>query len=520
MPATRTIIRNHFWSAIAALSVFVNLTAADELPKRPNFVFIYADDLRWDCLGAVQREQGKKARFPWLQTPRLDKLAEESLRFSESFVVNSLCSPARACVLTGQYNHANKIVGNDRPLPKETVTFAIRLQEAGYRTAYCGKWHMGRQRDRPGFDFVASFLGQGRYFDCPFFVDGRETPNSGWIDDVSTDYAISFLEKQPIDQPFFLFLGFKSPHEPRGGKNLPAWAQDLYANEHSRPTPNIGAQATFRLGVQNSANDAKQRAERDEGVRSYMRHVTAIDRCVGRLLDAVSRTGHTERTIIIVSSDNGYYLGEHGLSDKRSAYEESMRVPLLIRLPDNNAQRGVVNKHSMVLNIDYAPTILDLAGAKPLPKPDGRSLRPLLNGESPANWRESFRYEYFKELEYASPDVVAFRTTTHKLITYPGHDDWTEVFDLVADPYETQNLVQDSDLLEELRVLLGRSEPVASRDWRLTLILVNSAVLALLLWLGSRQRVLRRNSPNQTQYLDSSSTYTCDKSALFESQEL
>jgi arylsulfatase A-like enzyme len=469
---------------------------ATEIPERPKFIFIYADDWRWDALGAVQQEQGERARFPWLETPRLDQLAHESIRFRNAFVVNSLCSPGRACVLTGRYNHLNGIIGNDRPLPVDTLTFATRLQEAGYKTAYCGKWHMDGQRERPGFDYVASFVGQGRYFDCPILLRGTDKlpggrddavrsergkgnpvrsesgadesirrrtrrarssippgtmPTSGWIDDVSTDYAIEFLEKQAHDEPFFLFLGFKSPHGPRGGVNLPDRVRGLYANETSRPVPNADIQAIYRRDAAADAGNAPRHQGRQmEGHRAYMRHITAIDECIGRLLDALQRSGHAQKTIVIVTSDNGYYLGEHGLSDKRSAYEESIRVPLLIRLPGDGAPRGETSD-AIVLNIDHASTILDFAGTAPLAEAQGRSLRPLLENESPANWRTAFFYEYFQEGQYAIPTVLAVRTRTHKLITYPGHDEWTELFDLEDDPYETENLVEDSALLAKMQ---------------------------------------------------------------------
>lgn len=395
-------------------------------------------------------------------------------------------------MLTGQYSHANGIIANNQPMPKNTVTFATQLQESGYRTAYCGKWHMDQQRDLPGFDFVASLIGQGRYVDCPILLNGQETPTSGWIDDVSTNYAIEFLEKRSKAQPFFLLLGFKSPHEPRGGKNLPEWAQDLYADKQSRSTPNMGLHAIYRVHADDSAENTKLRDEQYEEDRRYMRHVSAMDACIGRVLDAIERTGHADNTIIIVTSDNGYYLGEHGLLDKRSAYEESIRVPLLIRLAGSEVPRGVVNKDNMVLNIDYAPTILDLAGVEALPKADGRSLRPLLAGELPADWRQAFRYEYFKEPAHPSPDVIAVRTTSHKLITYPGHDDWTEVFDLENDPYETRNVVEDKELLEDLRDILARTEDNANLNWRLILIVGNLGFLAVLLWLNWRTRPLCR----------------------------
>src|SRR3954470_13666497 len=220
------------------------LRAAEGL-KHPNIVFMYADDWRWDCIGAYQRDQGEKGRFPWLETPRIDKLAETSVRFDQSFVVNSLCSPGPTCVLTSQYSHLNGIIGNSKPLPVETLTFPKLLQQAGYTTAYCGKWHLDSQRERPGFDYVASFIGQGKYNDCPIMFNGKQTPTHGWIDDVSTDYAIKFIKQQQKEKPFFLWLGFKSPHGPRGGENLPERNRGLYANEESRPVPNLAVPAIF-----------------------------------------------------------------------------------------------------------------------------------------------------------------------------------------------------------------------------------------------------------------------------------
>jgi arylsulfatase A-like enzyme len=334
---------------LASGSHFHRATAAS---PRPNIVFIYADDWRWDCMGVVQREQAEEGRFPWLQTPRLDKLAQESVRFRESFVVNSLCSPGRACVLTSRYNHLNGIIGNSLPYPVDTVHVGTQLQQAGYTTAYCGKFHMDAQRERPGFDYVASFVGQGRYFDCPILLNGRQTPTQGWIDDVSTDYAIKFIDEQPTDKPFFLWLGFKSPHGPRGGKNLPERARELYVGNEARSVPNLDVPAIFNQDERPAATDQPQRKNQQaEGHRSYMRHITMIDECIGRVLDALDKNGKSESTNVIVGSDNGYYLGEHQLGDKRSAYDESLRVPLLIRLPGNSAPRGVTTD-ALVLNID------------------------------------------------------------------------------------------------------------------------------------------------------------------------
>lgn len=418
---------------------------------RPNIIFIYADDWRWDCLGVVQREQGDKARFPWLETPNLDKLAQESVRFRNSFVVNSLCSPGRACVLTSRYNHLNGILGNSQPLPDGTVTFGHRLQEAGYNTGYCGKFHMDSQRERPGFDYVASFIGQGRYNNCPILFGGKLIDTNGWVDHVSTDYAIKFVKQQTKDKPFFLWLGFKSPHGPRGGENLPEKFRDLYADKESRDVPSLDVPAIFNknpdavVGV-NPRGDGRQ----FKGHRAYMAHITAIDNCIGNLLDALKTSGQADNTVVIIASDNGYYLGEHMLSDKRSAYEESLRTPLLIHVPGRSGKRDAACD-AMALNIDYAPTILDFAGAKPLPNTQGRSLRPLTAGGTPSDWRKSFFYEYFKEPGFGSPTVLALRTENEKLITYPAHDEWTELFDLASDPYELKNLVDDKERLKKLQ---------------------------------------------------------------------
>jgi arylsulfatase A-like enzyme len=310
---------------------------------------------------------------------------------------------------------------------------------------------MGSQRERPGFDYVASFIGQGQYNNCPILFGGTLTPTKGWIDDVSTDYAIKFLRQQTPDKPFFLWLGFKSPHGPRGGESLPERDRELYAGKESRPVPNLDVPAIFDRGEkQEQGAKTRREARQFEGHRAYMRHITAIDQCIGRVVDALESTGHMDDTIIIVASDNGYYLGEHMLGDKRSAYDESMRVPLLIRIPGKDAKHGIT-ADAMALNIDYAPTILDFARAEQLPGTQGRSLRPFTEGRGPDDWRKAFFYEYFKEPQYDSPTVLAVRTDTQKLITYPGHDEWIEAYDLASDPYELKNLVDDKALVKDLR---------------------------------------------------------------------
>lgn len=418
--------------------------------ERPNFVFVYTDDQRWDALGVVQREQGDQARFPWFRTPNMDRLAAEGMRFRNAFVVNSLCSPSRACFLTGRYNHLNGIANNHSPFPADSVTHATLLRSAGYATGYVGKWHMGNQKGaRPGFDYSASFLGQGRYVDCPFEINGETTPTQGWVDDRSTDFAIEFLKTHRA-KPFSLVIGFKATHGPF---DPPERAAERFAGETPRPPANQDAPAIYRgaLAAQtkgaSAATKKKGAATKKKGAAragnglGYFRCVSAADDNLGRLLEALDTLGLTGKTVVIFSSDNGYYLGEHGLGDKRSAYDESLRIPMLVRYPGVVAAGAVTDR--MVLNIDLAPTLLDLAGVAIPAQMQGRSWRPLLEGKK-TDWRSSFFYEYFQERNYpAIPTVLAVRTGSAKLIKYPGHDEWTELFDLNADPYERRNLAGD-----------------------------------------------------------------------------
>ena len=423
---------------LAALACAPPLFAA---ARKPNFLFIYTDDQRWDAMGVVQREQGEKARFPWFQSPNMDRLAAQGVRFRNAFATCSLCAPSRAAFLTGRYNHLNGITNNHTEFPADSVTHATLLRAAGYKTAYIGKWHMGEQRgQRPGFDYSASFIGHGRYMDCPVEINGVATPTKGWIDDVSTDFAIDWM-KENRDHPFSMVVGFKSPHSPRGGKNLPERLRDLYANETSRPTPNMGVPAIFHAPDPATGKIAQGLA--DNAIHlDYLRHVTGADQNLGRLMDALGELGLTDDTVVVYSSDNGYYLGEHCLGDKRSIYEESLRIPMLVRYPRLFGKGQVID--GMVLNIDLAPTLLDLAGVTVPREMQGVSWKALAAGEKPANWRQSFLAEYFYENGGGdTPTLVGVRTANTKFVTYPGHPEWTEAFDLTIDPYEVKNLAAD-----------------------------------------------------------------------------
>jgi arylsulfatase A-like enzyme len=405
--------------------------------ERPNFLFIYTDDQRYDALGVVQREQGEGGRFPWFKTPNLDRIASEGVRFRNAFVVNALCSPSRAVFLTGRYNHFNGIANNHTPFPTNNVTHASLLRAAGYATAYIGKWHMdGQSGQRPGFSYSASYIGHGRYTNCVFEINGVKSNTTGWVDDVSTDFTIDFM-KRHRDKPFLAVLGFKSPHGPF---EPPTRWNDKLTNAVARPAPNMDVRPPYTLRTNiNQATAVQASARRNEMHRRYFRTISAVDENVGRILTALDELGLAERTMLIYGSDNGFYLGEHGLGDKRSAYEESMRIPLLLRYPKLGVRNKVID--SMVLNLDLAPTLLDFAGVSIPKEMQGRSWKPLLEGKS-SDWRTSFFYEYFLEANLGPPTVLAVRTEVAKLIKYPGHDDWAELFDLRADPYETNNLAR------------------------------------------------------------------------------
>jgi arylsulfatase A-like enzyme len=434
--------------------------------ERPNFIFIYTDDQRWDALGCVQREQGELARFPWLKSPNLDRLASEGIRFRNAFVVTALCAPSRAAFLTGRYGHLNGIIDNHSPFNEQSVTHASLMRSAGYQTAYIGKWHMGSQNgQRPGFDFSASFIGQGVYFDCPIEVNGVKTESKGWVDDVSTDYAIDFITKSK-DKPFSLVLGYKTCHGPF---TPPPRTESLYTDAEARAVPNLNKPAIYRQNAP-TQNPTKPSTSASQPVKTNLgmfRGLHAIDENVGRLLATLDQLGLTENTVVVYSSDNGYYLGEHGLGDKRSAYEESIRVPMLIRYPKLIKPNRTVDE--MVLNIDLAPTWLELAGLPVPAEMQGRSWKPLLTetqGEKP--WRQSFLYNYFLERGFQIPTLTAVRTTSAKLIKYPGHEEWTEMFDLQKDPYEINNIYNDPNHLELRKKLEAEyDQQVAATGYRI-----------------------------------------------------
>jgi arylsulfatase A-like enzyme len=430
--------------SVAAALVAVGAAAAD----RPNFVFLFADDQRYDALSVVQKEQGEKGRFPWFKTPNMDRLAAEGIRFRNAFVVNSLCSPSRACYLSGRYSHANGVWDNRTPLDEKLATHASILRQHGYSTGYVGKWHMGTMPTRPGFDWFASFTGQGLYYGANFLVNGKPEKAEEWTDDRSAAYAVRFLEAERAkDRPFVLVVGFKAPHGPF---DPPKRLAEAFAGESARAVPNLGKPPGFNpdLGKPKEVGGAVP------ANLGYFRCIAGVDENVGKVLDALDRLKLTEDTVVVYASDNGFYLGEHTLADKRSGYDESLRIPLMVRYPKSGLKGAT--RDDLVLNVDLAPTFLDLAGV-PVPREmHGKSWKPLLAKGPPAGpFRTSFFYEYFREDGpkkaaaapavggYNTPTMTGVRTATHKLLRYRDRPEWTELFDLAADPFETNNLFGD-----------------------------------------------------------------------------
>ncbi|MBI4579237.1 MAG: sulfatase [Planctomycetes bacterium] len=421
--------------------------------SRPNFVFILIDDLRHDAMS--------NAGHPFVRTPNIDRIAAGGVRFTNAFVTTSLCGPSRASFLTGMYVHSHGVLTNEeQELDPKWPTFPRVLHENGYETAFVGKWHMGpTAQPRPGFDYWLSFRGQGVYVNPALNENGRDFTATGYMTDLLTQYAVDWLRK-PRTKPFCLYLSHKAVHaeftpaerhkdlysdvtvpEPASYRdNLagrPGWQRmvRIRGGQFKKPAPARLPDALPPAGPWSTrpANHVK--------MMDYMRALAAVDESVGRVLDLLKEAGQLGNTIVIFAGDNGFFHGEHhGMGDKRWAYEESIRIPLLVAGP--GVPRGKL-LDPMVLNVDVAPTILDLAGLAAPASVQGRSLKPLLaGGDVPG--RESFLYEYYlEEWLPGVPTMVGVRTRDWKYVRYPEIKDLDELYDLKADPIEVRNLAED-----------------------------------------------------------------------------
>ncbi|MCH8084671.1 MAG: sulfatase [Myxococcales bacterium] len=451
---------------VVACGVDDGVVAGADARARPNIVFLLSDDQSIGTMG----HEGQ----PWMQTPGMDRLAAEGARFTRAFVTTSLCSPSRATFLSGRWARSHQVLDNRSGLPSDLPTFASVLRAAGYDTAYVGKWHMGQQRDRPGFDYSASYIAHGRYQDAVFELNGEPVKTKGWVDDVATDHALEYLREER-DAPFLLVVGFKSPHGPREPAER---LLGLYEGARLAPPPNVAAIPPYPrtkeldklvenglertpysvpedwVGLLGEARDQRRLREGANWLKSHRRAyhqlIAGADENVVRILDLIDELGLTENTIVVYASDNGICDGAHGIVIKRAAYEESIRVPLLVRYPP--LVRPGTSIDELALNVDLAPTLLELAGVETPDVMQGRSLVPLLEGHE-AEWRTSFVYENFYEPPFPTPTLYAIRTEAWKLVEYPGFPGWTELFHLAEDPYETENLAGSEEHAATLAAL-------------------------------------------------------------------
>lgn len=436
--------------------------------RRPNIVFILIDDLCWNGLSCMGH--------PFLQTPNIDRIANEGVSFDNAFVTISLCSPSRACFLTGTYAHVHNVRTNERDDYDPSLrSFPQILQGRGYETAYVGKWHMQPDPSpRPGFDYWLSFRGQGQHLDPDLNEDGEDFKAEGYMTDILTDYAVRWLERDR-DRPFCLYLSHKAVHGPftPADRHKDAFAEAEIPEPASFKDTFEGKPEWIRAGFVRGARREQWLANRDKPVPpkldpgtwdpknqnrlDHFRMMLSVDEGVGRVLSTLEERGVLDDTVVVFTSDNGYFHGEHRRGDKRLMYEDSIRIPLLVRYP-GVAQVGLT-PDEMVLNIDVAPTLLDLAGAEPPAFMQGMSFAPLLEGQR-VPWRSSWLYEYFQEGWLPGiPTMFGVRTERRKYITYPEIDDIDELYDLRQDPHEMTNLAQDpahAEQLEQMRAELQR----------------------------------------------------------------
>jgi arylsulfatase A-like enzyme len=480
---------------------------------RPNILFIMCDDHAYQAISAYD---GRLNR-----TPHIDRLAREGVRFVSSFCTNSICAPSRAVLLTGKYSHLNGIIDNSAAFDGRQTTFPKLLQKAGYRTALFGKWHL--KSDPTGFDHWSILPDQGDYYNPDMITAAGQVRRTGYVTDLITDDALAWLKTRERDKPFALLLHHKAPHRnwmPDAAhlglyegekKPLPDTFYDDYATRSEaartqemrvaddmmmghdlkvapvgRPEDDTPEEAKIRKEWQgimarltpeerrrfeeayrrdNEAfrkDDPKGRElaewKYQRYIRDYLRCIAAVDDNVGRVLDYLDAEGLAEDTVVVYTSDQGFYLGEHGWFDKRFMYEESLRMPLIVRYP--REIRPGVNDKDLVLNLDFAETFLDYAGVPVPPEMQGRSLRGVLRGETPRDWRTSIYYHYF---EYPAVHSVkrhyGVRSSRYKLIHFYYDIDAWELYDLEKDPRELRNVHGDpayAGVLSRMKAELDR----------------------------------------------------------------
>jgi arylsulfatase A-like enzyme len=481
--------------------------------KRMNIVFIMSDDHGYQAISSY----GSKLNL----TPNIDRLAKQGILFEQSFVTNSICGPSRACMLTGKYNHMNGMIDNGTTFDSKQETFTKILQQHGYSTAIIGKWHL--KSEPTGFDYWNILPGQGEYYNPDFIEMGNKKKVDGYVTDLITDFSINWLEKRDKEKPFCLLLHNKGPHrnwmpdkkhiDMYNEKDfpLPSTFYDDYKTRSEAAKEQrmeVARDLTLDYDLKMSLDDNEKQNYKNEKfdkagwassynrmyddqkinwnkhydnvkenfvdsklkdkdlakwkyeryIKDYLECIASVDDNVGRILDYLKKNNLEDNTIVVYTSDQGFYLGEHGWFDKRWMYEQSLRTPLIIRVP--NVTKGQIDNDDMVLNIDYAPTFLDYAGVQIPEDMQGKSLKKIIGGQHPSNWRDAIYYHYFEyPAEHGVKRHYGIRTTQYKLIHFYYDIDAWELYDLKKDPNELNNIYENSEYLpivKDLKIKLQK----------------------------------------------------------------
>lgn len=481
--------------------------------KRPNIIVMYSDDHTAQSIGAYADALNYGLKLDHTPTPNIDRLAENGIRFDNAFVTNSICKPSRAVMLSGMHSHFNGVMTNAENIPNELETFPSLLQNAGYQTAIVGKWHLGDHEEPRGFDYYSLLYAQGPYYNPTMRSSHGNVDYQGHTTGIITDIALEWLRmEREADKPFMMIYNHKAPHrewlpgpalndyqdrdlpEPAtlfydySGLTTAAYEQDMEIGESGPQSLNWGRDLKVpyhpETGERNPGWEALINGNRltddqlktikhayaadneylyenyafmteeevtrwryQRYVKDYLRVVREVDDEVGRLMAYLERENLIDNTIVIYAGDQGFFLGEKGWFDKRWIYEESFRMPLIVHWPEG-IEAGSVNGH-LVQNLDFAPTILELAGVAVPERMQGRSMTPLLRGENPGDWRDAVYYQYYEGPElggswHAVARHYGIRTDRYTLVYYPDHDEW-ELFDLEADPEQLMSVYGDSE---------------------------------------------------------------------------
>jgi N-acetylglucosamine-6-sulfatase len=441
--------------------------------KGPNIIVVLVDDMRWDEYG--------EAGHNYIKTPNIDRIAKEGVNFRNAFATTPLCSPSRASFLTGQYSHTNGILDNTarNEQSHQLNTFPKQLHDNGYATAFIGKWHMGNDdTKRPGFDYWASLKGQGEAIDPSLNINGEQQIVKGYVTDILIDHALQFIN-QKREQPFMLYLAHKALHPNfiqrddgsiagigQGGFIPAKRHEGVYSGAVFNRRPNYNIPPLDKPALVRKIEGlpllSQETSTNEKTIRERSEMLMAVDEGLGAMLKALEEKGELDNTIIVFTSDHGYWYGEHCLDDERRlAYEEAIRIPMLVRYPP--AIKAGLKPEQMVLSIDLASTMLEMAGVAPSEERQGKSWVPIFNGNV-KDWRNSFLVEYNSDIVF--PRIVnmgykAIRNERYKYIHYLDLKGMNELYDLEKDPYELHNMIDDpnmafilNDMKEELNRLL------------------------------------------------------------------